>query len=429
MRRFVLLLLLSTAPAMADDPPARVKVELSPKDGAWVGQRVTLAITLDTPDFFAGVPSFAIPTIPGTVVLPPAGSPVLGSETIGDTTFTTQRHEFAIYAQRAEIVRIPAFAIRFESNAGFGKPIIRRQVTTETVSFTAKTPPGADGLGTVIAARNLKVTDAWQPEPKTAKVGDAFTRTLTVTADDVPGMVFPSFQLDGIEGLAAYPKEPAVERSHGTRRADRSSRRDDHLCLRSRGNGGRPGSHADVVRPRCQRTGDSEGTGAELHNRIRAETRSDSRFRHTRARRAFRRVGDRRRDRGRPRGLRMAGRPAPAAVCASLRELDRVRAGVFRETPPRLPLRRPAHGVCGPVAVARSVRTDVPRRVRARTDDPELTGTIAALADRVYGQPDVHSGAWSGGQLFARIALARRRLRSSTTRPGAHSLPPLNPVG
>src|SRR5262249_34106828 len=117
----------------------------------------------------------------------------------------------AFYAQRAEVVRIPAFAIRFESNAGFGQPTIARQVTTGAVSFTAKTPPGADGLGTVIAARHLEVTDGWRPEPKAPRGGDAVTGTLSVTPDGVPGMVFPPFRLDGVDGLAAYPKEPAVD--------------------------------------------------------------------------------------------------------------------------------------------------------------------------------------------------------------------------
>lgn len=209
MRSFALLLL-AAVPTMAADPAPRVKVELAPKDGAWVGQRVTLAVTLATPDLFAGVPSFDMPAIPGTVILPPTGSPAVGSEQIGGDTFTTQRHEFAIYAQRPGTVRIPAFPIRFETNAGFGKPTVRRQVTTEEVSFAAKTPPKAEGLGTVIAARELKVTDVWEPEPKSPKVGDAFTRTVTVTAPDVPGMVFPPFRLDPSDGVAAYPKEPTV---------------------------------------------------------------------------------------------------------------------------------------------------------------------------------------------------------------------------
>lgn len=209
MRSFALLLL-AAVPSMAADPAPRVKVELAPKDGAWVGQRVTLVITLATPDLFAGVPSFDMPAIPGTVILPPADSPVVGSEQIGGDTFTTQRHEFAVYAQRPGVVRIPAFPIRFETNAGFGKPTVHRQVTTEEVSFAAKPPPRAEGLGTVIAARELKVTDVWEPEPKSPKVGDAFTRTVTVTAPDVPGMVFPPFRLDPPDGVAAYPKEPTV---------------------------------------------------------------------------------------------------------------------------------------------------------------------------------------------------------------------------
>src|SRR5262249_6267669 len=63
-----------------------------------------------------------------------------------------------------------------------------------------------------------------------------------------------------------------------------------------------------------------------------------------------------------------------------------------------------------------------------QADDPELTGEIAGVADRVYVPLDAHLVEWSGDQLFARIALARRRLCVSTTRPDADSLPPLNPV-
>lgn len=209
MKFFSVLLLLATS-ALAADPAPSVKAELTPAEDVWVGQQITLALTIATPDLFAGVPSFEMPAIPGTVILPPDDSPTVGSEEVGDDTFTTQRHEFAIYAQRAGMVRIPAFTIRFETNAGFGKPTVSRTVTTEEVMFTAKTPPGAERLGTVIAARDLTVTDVWKPEPKSLKVGSAFTRTVTVTAPDVPGMVFPPFQLDPPAGLAAYPKEPSV---------------------------------------------------------------------------------------------------------------------------------------------------------------------------------------------------------------------------
>src|SRR5262249_28690432 len=146
------IVLILAVPAATADPAPHVKVEVSPKKETWVGQRVALTITLSTPDLFAGVPAFEIPPISGAFVLPPSGSPDVGSEQVGDTTFTTQRHEFAVYAQRPGTIHIPPFPILFESNAGYGKPTVQRRVTTEDVSFTARNPPGSEGLGTVIAA-------------------------------------------------------------------------------------------------------------------------------------------------------------------------------------------------------------------------------------------------------------------------------------
>jgi hypothetical protein len=218
---------------LAADPQPRVQVEVAPKGGVLVGQRVTLAITLSTPDLFAGAPSFDMPAIPGCVVIPPAGSPVIGSETADGTSFTTQRHEFAIYPERPGSITVPTFPIRFESNAGFGKPTVPRRVTTSAVSFTAKSPPGADGLGLVVAARNLKVTETWSPEPHAAKVGDAFVRTVTIEADDVPGMVLPPLKLDAVEGLKAYAKPPnTADHSERGRLTGRRTETVTYICDR-----------------------------------------------------------------------------------------------------------------------------------------------------------------------------------------------------
>ena len=55
-------------------------------------------------------------------------------------------------------------------------------------------PPGAEGLGNVISARNLKVEETWKPElgKTTIKPGDAFTRTIIFSAPDLPGMGLPA---------------------------------------------------------------------------------------------------------------------------------------------------------------------------------------------------------------------------------------------
>jgi hypothetical protein len=423
-----LLLLLLVTPAVAADAEPRVKVELSPRDGAWVGQRVTLAVTLHAPDLFAGVPSFDVPPIPGAVVVPPAGSPVIGSESVGGDMFTTQRHEFAVYAQRPGVVRIPPFPIRFETNAGFGKPTVRRQVTTAELSFTAKTPPGAEGLGTVIAARGLTVTDEWRPEPKAAKVGDAFTRTLTVAAADVPGMVFPPLRGDVVEGLAAYPKQPAVD--------DRTDR------------GMLTGRRVETVTYVCEKPGtvtvpDRTLTWFDLDAKelktVKLQGRTFTVSPNPNA------------------AATPAAAPAPtppragwwwilgaAGGLAALGWFVTVRVWPWwklvraerAESDARYFARfrhachaSDPHGVY--VALVAWLDRFGPMTIDdfiARAGDPELAKGIDALRDRVYTRSDPAATVmWSAHHLLERTESARRRCRSATGHLGADPLPPLNP--
>lgn len=209
MNAIVAMLLLGTTHHAPIVPEPRVEVDVPP-NGALVGQRVALIVTLYAPGFFASAPSFDLPSIPGAVVLPPTGSPAIGSEKIDGVDFTTQRHEFAIFAQRPGTMQIPAFPIRFDTNAGFGTPTVSREVRTAPALYPVRPPPGTEKLGTVIAARNLKLTESWEPIPKSPRVGDAFARSVTVTADGIPGMHVPPFRLEGIPGLAAYPKSPEI---------------------------------------------------------------------------------------------------------------------------------------------------------------------------------------------------------------------------
>jgi hypothetical protein len=157
MRRVRLLPALAAVglltPAAAAEPPARVRAAVATRGDIWVGQRVALAVDLLTPGFFASAPAFDLPQTPGVILIPPQDRPVVGSQTIDGTTYTTQRHELAVFAQRAGPVKIPEFVVRFESSPAFGKPPVAQRVTTPAVSFTARMPPGAEGLSTVITTR------------------------------------------------------------------------------------------------------------------------------------------------------------------------------------------------------------------------------------------------------------------------------------
>lgn len=231
---FILAMMMNTA--SAQEGLVRAKLEI--KDTPWVGQKITLVVELLAPGFFSGGPSFDVPRVPGVLVIPPEGSPVVGSEEIGGVSYTVQRHELSVFGQRAGGHDIPAFAVRFAfKHAPLDKDPMAQRLMTPPLHFETKLPPGAEKLGTIISARDLKVEETWKPEPgKTqAKAGDAFVRTITFSAPDVSGMAFPPFPAPEVDGLGIYPKAPLV--------MDHSER------------GQMQGGRQDIISYQCKRPG------------------------------------------------------------------------------------------------------------------------------------------------------------------------------
>ena len=106
-----------------------------------------------------------------------------------------------------------------------GRGRIATSVSTDAVRFTAEVPPGAEGLGYFIATTGLMMQQLLDPTPRTLRVGEAFTRQITVTVQDALAMVIPPLGLDAPDGLAAYPEPPVVADEGGERGAAISGRR------------------------------------------------------------------------------------------------------------------------------------------------------------------------------------------------------------
>ncbi len=228
--------ILGVVGGIAQEPKVRASIET--KGEIWVGQRVTVLVELLAPGFFSGTAAFDLPTVPSLMLAPPEGSPIVASETIDGTSYTVQRHELAVFSRRAGEQTIPPITVRFHFKQNpLDKDSTAAEVRTEPVSFSVKLPPGAEKLGSLITARNLKVEEVWTPEPGKAKTGDAFTRTITFTAPDVPAMAFPPFHAGQINGFGIYPKAAEV------------------LDERNRGN--LIGKRRDTITYVCQLAGDS----------------------------------------------------------------------------------------------------------------------------------------------------------------------------
>jgi hypothetical protein len=149
--------------------------------------------------------------VPGLLLIPPTGSPVIGSEEDAGTTYTVQCHEFSVFAQRAGDFTVPPLSVRlaFKRNPLDAQPVAET-VSTQPVNFAARMPPGAQATGSLISTTSLTASETWKPLPGKAKVGDAFTRTVTFSATNVPGMAFPPFPATPIDGIGVCSKPPDV---------------------------------------------------------------------------------------------------------------------------------------------------------------------------------------------------------------------------
>ena len=108
-----LALLLTPAAAVAGKP--MVKAQMGSTGKIWAGQKTVVVVKLYSPTYFSGVPKFELPEVSGLVMMKVPGRPVIGSEQVGDNTYSVQQHEFFVYPRRAGKVTIPAFPIQFNS--------------------------------------------------------------------------------------------------------------------------------------------------------------------------------------------------------------------------------------------------------------------------------------------------------------------------
>lgn len=204
--------------ALAAAQDVKVRVRLQGADEVWVGQQMILVVELLVPGYFASAASFDLPDPEGVLLMPPTRRPVVSAETIDGIDYSVQQHELRVWPMRAGAQDIPPLGVRFAyKRQPLDTEVIPASGSTPPMPFSVKQPPGAEQLGAVVSARELTVEEHWQPEPgdDSVKAGTAFTRTVTFRAPDVPGMVFPAFPADPIDGLGVYSKPQLLDEDDG----------------------------------------------------------------------------------------------------------------------------------------------------------------------------------------------------------------------
>ncbi|GJL73094.1 MAG: hypothetical protein NMNS01_22930 [Nitrosomonas sp.] len=170
------------------------------------GERLSFVVELLVQGQFSGPTYFSLPRIDGAIIMQVSERPVLSTRQINDDSYVSARYDFAVFAQQAGRMHIPSITARFGSKKSFDQPINEYRLQTKPFNIKVTAPPGVAAGEVVVSTNALSATETWSPKPVDAKVGDAFTRTITVHAHDVPAMLLPPPNFGDPEGFAIYPK-------------------------------------------------------------------------------------------------------------------------------------------------------------------------------------------------------------------------------
>ncbi|EHP38071.1 hypothetical protein OR16_38924 [Cupriavidus basilensis OR16] len=85
------------------------------------------------------------------------------------------------------------------------------KVRTPALTLTVTTVPRPAGAENAIGTTRLDVTQSIDRDLRSLKAGDAFTRTIEISADGVQAMLLPPTTFAPVPGLAVYPKAPRVQ--------------------------------------------------------------------------------------------------------------------------------------------------------------------------------------------------------------------------
>ena len=255
----IAVLLAAPLTAQQDGRPF-ARTRLDPGPTVTVGQPLRITVEVLVPSYFTGGPRFATLDVPDALTLfQDRGTNF--SERFGRTTFAGQSRSYVIYPQRPGAFRVTEISVTvpyFDDDAGR----TTATVAPPPVSFEAVLPAEARGLSYFISTTRLSLRASYDPLPDTIRVGDAFTRTITVTVNDALAMVVPPIGAASVVGLALYADPPLVE--------DRGGERGERIV----------GTRTEAVTFVALEEGEYEVPGAELQwwdvnaARMRTETAS-----------------------------------------------------------------------------------------------------------------------------------------------------------
>lgn len=219
----VLLLLFAPMDLLARDNVS-VRAYTEPADTVYTGQMLRLIVEVQTDTWFTTAPRYPELSLDGAIALLPESFGVNFSTRSGGVTRAGQRQRYVIFPQRSGELRIPPINVilAVSRNGHPGEPVT---VSTESLTIDVVSPPGSDNKSSFLSVSNLDVSDDWNRSLDDLMVGDAITRTVTLSADGVFALVLPAIAFPEIDGFTAYSETPRLD-DHSSRGSYSATRED-----------------------------------------------------------------------------------------------------------------------------------------------------------------------------------------------------------
>jgi hypothetical protein len=186
----------------ADAPSLLVRTRLEPATVA-IGQPATLYVDTYTSLFFTSAIDLPALSIPGAIVKLSDDRPSHTSTDVNGASWPGIGRKYTITPLVAADLAVPAFEVATK----IGPQMQAASSRTKAFTLHVSVPEGAEGA---FVTHDLRMTQTTDVDPATLKVGDAFTRTVTLIATGTPAMFVPDVQLGESEGLKAYPSSPVL---------------------------------------------------------------------------------------------------------------------------------------------------------------------------------------------------------------------------
>ena len=225
MRALALFVFLAASPAYAsEEVVVRLTVD---QESPWVGQRVVLSLDVLGRDGWAKLDGDYRPKVGGAYVLPADTQSTRLDETIEGHSYSGQRYDLSVFAQRAGRIEIPetglAVVVRVFGSDGTEKSF---KQMAPSVRLMARLPAGVEDADTLVTSPRFNIEQSWGALSEPIQAGDVIDRRVVSTVDNASGMAIPPVPQNEVPGARVYFEEPILDdrRDRGRLTGKRSER-------------------------------------------------------------------------------------------------------------------------------------------------------------------------------------------------------------